>query len=141
LTEDVLDPEVARMTTKITTKTITDLNREYRKWIWSLNMLVGAPSFAVAVSCIGNTRPDVTGLVSLVFMIVVGLPCRRKFPKTLLLLRKMRLSEVDKLTLLGIEKKYLSLGAAVTQAPVFVLCWAFLGAVIIWGGWHHVTFP
>jgi hypothetical protein len=126
--------------TKITTKTLSDLNREYRKWIWSLNMLVGAPSFAVAVSCIGNTRPDVIGLLSLVFMMAVGLQCRRKFPKTLLLLRKTRLSEVEKLTLLGIKKKYLSFEAAVTQAPVFVLGWGFLGAVTIWGGWHHVKF-
>ena len=104
-------------------------------------MWVGAPSFAVAVSCIGNTRPDVTGLLSLLFMLAVGLQCRRDFPKTLLLLQESRLSEVDKLTLLGIKRKYLSFGAAITQAPFFILGWGFLGAVTIWGGWHHAYFP
>lgn len=127
--------------TKFTPKTLRIFNRQYREWIGSLNMQVGAPSFAVAVSCIGNARPDVTGLLSLLFMLAIGLQCRRDFPKTLLLLQESRLSEVDKLTLLGIKRKYLSFGAAITQAPVFILGWGFLGAVTIWGGWHHVNFP
>ena len=104
-------------------------------------MQVGAPSFAVAVSCIGNTRPDVTGLLSLLFMLAVGLHCRQDFQKALLLLQESRLSGVDKLTLLGIKRKYLNFGAAITQAPVFILGWGFLGAVTIWGSWHHVNFP
>ncbi len=106
-----------------------------------MNMLVGAPAFAVAVSCVGTTHPDLTGLISLVFMFGVGLQCRRKFPKTLLFLLNASLSEVDKLTLIGIRRKYLSLEAALTHAPVFIFGWSFLGAVTVWGGWHHVASP
>lgn len=100
-------------------------------------MFVGVPAFAVAISCLESSRPDVTGLLSLLFMMAVGLERRREFPKTLLRLLSAKLSELDQLALLGIQKKYLSFGAAVTHAPIFVLGWSFLGAVTVCGGWHH----
>jgi hypothetical protein len=104
-------------------------------------MLVGAPSFMLAVSCIGMPRPDVIGLISLLFMMAVGLACRQKFPQMLLLVDSARLSQVDQLTLLGMKHKYLSLNAALTRAPVFVFGWLSLGAVTLWSGWQHVHFP
>ena len=72
------------------------------------------------------------------FMLVVGLLHRQRFPQALARLLEARLSEVDRLALVGVRSEYLSLRAAATRAPAFLFGWGFLGAVTVWGHWHHL---
>lgn len=121
---------------KITEDLLRTLEGEYAKWAFILNNFIGVTSFSLGISCLGTPRPDITGLLSLVFMLVVGIYAREAFPKTLLQLRDATLSEIDQLTRDGLRRKYLSLQAAITHAPVFLIGWLFLGAVELWGLWR-----
>jgi hypothetical protein len=123
---------------KITQDTLRALELEYSKWAFVLNNLLGLTSFALGISCLGTPRPDITGYLSLIFMLMVGIYSRKEFPKTLIQLRDAKLSELDQLKRDGLRKKYLSLQAAVTHAPVYLTGWFFLGAVAAWGSFHHL---
>ncbi len=108
--------EVQR-TMNITEKTLRTVEREYSTWAFILNNVLGVTAFSLGISCLGTPRPDITGSLSLVFMLIVGIDCRKNFPKTLIQLRDAQLSKLDQLTRDGIRKKYLSVGAAITHAP------------------------
>jgi len=101
----------------ITEETLRTLEREYSTWAFILNNVLGVTSFTLGISCLGTPRPDITGWMSLVFMLIVGITARKDFPKTLIQLRDAKLSELEQLTRDGLRKKYLSVGAAITHAP------------------------
>jgi hypothetical protein len=71
-------------------------------------------------------------------MLMVGIHSRKDYPRTLIQLRGAKLSKLDQLKRDGLKKKYSSLQAAFTHAPVYMAGWLFLGAVTVWGGFRHL---
>ena len=119
--------------TTITNKTINEIEFEFAKWSEFFNVGVGLLSFSLGISCLGTSRPDVTGFLSLLFVLVFMFYGQKHFPGKIRKLRKDELSELDQLTLLGIERKYFGLRSLIRNAPVFLAGWAFLGGVAIYG--------
>lgn len=120
---------------KITTKSISEIEAELAKWAEFLNVAVGLFSFSLGISCLGTSRPDVTGFISLVFVLLFMAYGRKHFPRKILELRKAELSELDQLKLIGIEKKSFGLRSLLKNFPVFWTGWTFLGGVAIYGIW------
>lgn len=118
---------------EITQATIDEIEIEYAKWAEFLNVGVGLLSFSLGISCLGTTHPDVTGFISLLFMLLFMLYGKKHFPRKLRELRKASLVGIDELLLLGIERKYFGIGGLSKNFPVFLSGWFFLGGVSIYG--------
>ncbi|MBU0589928.1 MAG: hypothetical protein KJ852_12985 [Gammaproteobacteria bacterium] len=118
---------------RITNKTISEIEAEYSRWSEFLNGGIGIFAFSLGISCIGTPRPDITALLSLLFLLVFTAYGQRHFPQKLKALRKTELSGVDEVALLGIEKKYFGATAVFKNFPVYLIGWCFLGGVAIYG--------
>lgn len=118
---------------EITQETIEEIESEYAKWAEFLNVGVGLLSFSLGISCLGTPRPDVTGFLSLLFMLLFMLYGQKHFPHKLRELRKASLVGIDELLLLGIERKYFGIRGVFKNFPVFFTGWLFLGGVGIYG--------
>lgn len=113
--------------------TIEELDAEYAKWGEFLNGRVGLLAFSFGLSCLGTPWPDITGFLSLVFLLLFSVYGQKHFPKTLKQLRKKKLVGVAEMTLIGIEKKYFGLEAAFKKFYVYMFGWLFLGFVSVSG--------
>ncbi len=118
---------------EITQETIEEIESEYAKWAEFLNVGVGLLSFSLGISCLGTPRPDVTGFLSLLFMLLFMVYGQKHFPRKLRELRKASLVGIDELLLLGIEHKYFGIRGIFKNFPVFLAGWLFLGGVGIYG--------
>lgn len=114
---------------KITLKTIEEIEIEYAKWAEFLNVGVGLLSFSLGISCLGTPHPDITSFLSLIFMFMFMLYGKKHFPRKIRELRKTELIGMDELTLLGIERKYFGFRSVLHNFPVFLGGWFFLGGV------------
>ncbi len=119
--------------TNITENTLAQIESEYAKFGEFLNGGIGLLAFSFGLTCLGTPRPDITGFLSLVFLIILGSYGRKHFPEKLRELRKKELSRIDKVVLLGIEKKYFGVGALFKNFTVYLFGWVFLGSVTIYG--------
>jgi len=117
---------------EITQETIEEIESEYAKWAEFLNVGVGLLSFSLGISCLGTPRPDVTGFLSLLFMLLFMVYGQKHFPLKLRELRKASLVGIDELLLLGIERKYFGIRGVSKNFPVFLAGWLFLGGVAIY---------
>lgn len=118
---------------EITEDTLKEIEAEYSKWGEFLNGGLGLLSFSFGLSCLGTPRPDITGFLSLSFVLVFALYGKERFPKKIRELRKKKLSGIDELTLLGFEKKYFGFVALIKNFPVYLIGWSFLGCVALYG--------
>ncbi|WP_326533893.1 hypothetical protein [Pseudorhodoferax sp.] len=118
---------------KITNRTIAEIDAEFAKWSEFLNGGIGLFAFGLGISCLGTPRPDITALLSLIFLLIVVTHGQRHFPKKLRALREAELSGVDEMVLLSIEKKYFGFAAMFKKFLVYLVGWLFLGAVGIYG--------
>ncbi|MFC4258557.1 hypothetical protein ACFOZ5_05840 [Marinobacter lacisalsi] len=118
---------------EINEDTLNKIEAEYSKWGEYLNGGLGLLSFSFGLSCLGTPRPDITGSISLVFIIIFSIYGKEHFPEKLKELRKKELSGVDELTLLRIEKRYFGISALFRNFPVYLIGWTFLGLVAIYG--------
>ena len=66
------------------------LNRKLTTWYDFLNNLYGLVGFALAVSCLGTNSPKFYACLSLIFLISVYLPKRKKYQQFLKFLREIR---------------------------------------------------
>jgi hypothetical protein len=118
---------------EITEKTLSKIDAEYSKWAELLNGGIGLMSFSFGLSCLGTDRPDFTGFLSLVFVLIFAIYGKEHFPKKLKQLRKKELSGIDEVTLLGLEKKYFGVQALFRYFPIYLIGWIFLGCVTMYG--------
>ncbi len=118
---------------KITPEMIKHIEAEYAEWGEFLNGVIGLLAFSFGLSCLGTDRPDITGFMSLVFILIFALYGKTKFPQKLKDLRKEELSGIDELILLGFERKYFSPMAVIKNFPVGLIGWFFLGGVTLYG--------
>jgi len=118
---------------QITDKTIEEIETDYAKWAEFLNVGVGLVSFSLGISCLGTPRPDISGFISLTFMLMFMVYGQKHFPHRLRELRKASLVGIDEILLVGIEHKYFGIGSLFKSFPVFLLGWLFLGGVAIYG--------
>jgi len=118
---------------EITESTLKEIEAEYSKWGEYLNGGVGLLSFSFGLSCLGTPRPDITGFISLLFVLIFLIYGQKHFPQKLKELRKKKLSGIDELTLLGFEKKYFGFTALFKNFPIYLIGWSFLGFVSIYG--------
>jgi hypothetical protein len=118
---------------EITEDTLKEIEAEYSKWGEYLNGGIGLLSFSFGLSCLGTPRPDLTGFLSLAFVLILALYGKERFPKKLKELRKKELYGIDELALLGFEKKYFGFMALVKNFPVYLIGWSFLGLVTLYG--------
>lgn len=118
---------------KITLETIEEIEGEYAKWSEFMNVGVGLLSFNLGISCLGTPRPDISGFLSLGFMLLFMMYGQSNFPRKIRELRKAELVGIDQLTLLGIERKYFGVQGLFRNFPVFLSGWLFLGGVAIYG--------
>lgn len=121
------------MPEEITQATIDEIESEYAKWAEFLNVGVGLLSFSLGISCLGTPRPDVTGFLSLIFMLLFMAYGKNHFPRKLRELRKASLVGIDELLLLGIERKHFGIRGIFKHFAVFLAGWLFLGGVGIYG--------
>lgn len=112
---------------------LIEIEAEYSKWGEYLNGGIGLLSFSFGLACLGTPRPDITGFLSLAFILLFAAYGKERFPKRIKELRKRQLSGVDELTLLGFEKKYFGFRALFRNFTVYVAGWSFLGGVAIYG--------
>lgn len=118
---------------KITLKTIAEIESEYAKWAEFLNVGVGLLSFSLGISCIGTARPDITGFISLLFMFMFMAYGQKHFPRKIRELRKSDLVGIEQLKLQGIERNYFGIRNVLRNFPIFLAGWLFLGCVGLYG--------
>jgi len=112
---------------------ITELEAEYAKWAEYLNGGIGLLSFSFGLACLGTPRPDITGFLSLAFIMLFAMHGKNKFPERLRVVRKQKFSGISELILIGFEKKYFGATALFKNFPVYLMGWFFLGGVTIYG--------
>lgn len=117
----------------ITNKTLSDIEAEYAKWSEFLNGGVGLLAFNLGISCLGTPRPDITAILSFIFLFLFMLYGQRHFPQKLKTLRKAELAGVDEVAFLGIEKKYFGFVAIFKNFSVYLVGWGFLIGVCVYG--------
>ncbi len=118
---------------QITENTLLEIEAEYAKWGEFLNGGIGLLAFSFGLSCLGISRPDITGFLSLFFLVTFLAYGRKHFPGKLRELRKNDLSGIDELTLIGIEKRYFGVVALFRNFTVYLIGWLFLGGVTLYG--------
>lgn len=118
---------------EITQKTIEEIEVEYAKWADFLNIGVGLLSFSLGISCLGTPNPEITALISLIFILIFMTYSMKHFPNKLRELRNRSLDGTDELLLIGIEAKYFGTKSLIKNFPIFLIGWLFLGGVLIYG--------
>lgn len=118
---------------RVTPETLATIEAQYASWAEFLNGGIGLAAFAFGISCLGTPRPDITGFLSLAFLLIVMLHGQKRFPAKLQELRKEELSGIDEVAYLGIKKKFFGLAAVVKNFSIYLIGWFFLGAVALYG--------
>lgn len=122
---------------RITNKTISEIEAEYSKWSELLNGGVGLLAFNLGISCLGTPRPDISSFLSLAFLLAFMIYAQRHFPAKIKELRKTELSGIDKVTLIGIEKKYFGFFSFMKNFQIYLIGWCFLGGVFLYSMLKH----